>query len=234
MSELGPHIATRCCDELESLRRERDAKIEALREAVAAFGLMERYARAMANRAPTNGAAMAALWDEAQAKIEAARDAGTRMDDASRIRPTDGPPRALAAASPVPEGERPDDPQERVEWERRQLIAGRLSPQDAEDYLKALELESAEIADREVELRVAAAPVSDAKEGERCGCDHAATILRLEDENEKLRAIAEAAGKLLLELDEWDVMNSTADGPFFKAKIAAVLAALSAEGSEEQ
>lgn len=46
------------------------------------------------------------------------------------------------------------DPQARVEAERRRLIEGRMSVQEAEAFLKALEEESVELADREVEIRL--------------------------------------------------------------------------------
>jgi hypothetical protein len=51
---------------------------------------------------------------------------------------------------------RAKDPQAKVEAERRRLIEGKMSVQAAESYLAELEQESIDIADKEVELRVAA------------------------------------------------------------------------------
>lgn len=52
------------------------------------------------------------------------------------------------------------DPQARVEAERRRLVEGRMSVQEAEAYLSALEKESVEMADREVEIRLEQARAS--------------------------------------------------------------------------
>lgn len=79
MSELGPHIATRCCDELESLRRERDAKVEALEEVVSVLG--------------PDGSGCGECCDGCHAEMRMAFDAALAALN--------------AAASPVPEGEAP-------------------------------------------------------------------------------------------------------------------------------